>query len=70
MEMREKWDFQITAEIISIGYKVMLKMSLSILTLQWALGDPSSSFNVLTTNSEKFTELGMIKILLRLEESV
>lgn len=70
MEMREKWDFQITAEIISIGYEVMLKMSLSILTLQWALRDQSSSFNVLTTNSEKFTELGMIKILLRLEESV
>lgn len=70
MQIRDKWDFQITSEIISIGYKMMLKMPLNILTLQCALRNWSSSFNVHTLNSEKFTEWGMITILLSLEQSV
>lgn len=68
--MKDKWDFQITSEIISIGYRVMLEMSLSILTLQCALRNQSLSFNDLTINSEMLIELGIIKILFTLTPSV
>lgn len=49
-------------------YRVVLEISLNILTLQCALWNQSSFFNELNINSEILTELGIIKFCLPLNQ--